>query len=46
MGGSGVGAGFAAALLGLIIVGNGIIYFIVGVIYKVKSLFKQKTYNR
>jgi hypothetical protein len=46
MGGTGEGAGFAVAFLGLVIVGNGIIYLIVGVISRIKSLLKRKTYNQ
>ncbi|AOH57464.1 ABC transporter permease [Peribacillus simplex] len=45
-GGTGEGAGFGAAFIGLIIVANGIIYLIIGIISKVKSLINQKNINQ
>jgi hypothetical protein len=37
MGGDGVGAAFGAAFIGIIIVGNGILYFIIGIILLIKQ---------
>ncbi|MFS0824680.1 ABC transporter permease [Bacillus sp. 1P02SD] len=42
MGGDGVGAAFGAAFIGLIIVGNGILYFIIGIILVIKNFIKQR----
>ncbi|MEC1523909.1 ABC transporter permease [Neobacillus niacini] len=42
MGGDGVGAAFGAAFIGIIIVGNGILYFIIGIITGIKNFIKQR----
>ncbi|MGE6260089.1 ABC transporter permease [Heyndrickxia sporothermodurans] len=41
-GGTGEGAGFAAGFIGLIIIGNGIIYFLIGLFLKISSLTKKR----
>lgn len=46
IGGDGVGAAFGAAFIGLIIVGNGILYFIVGIISVIKNLIKQRHFTQ
>ena len=46
MGGDGVGGAFGAAIIGLVIVGNGLIYFIVGIISKIKSFLSQRNINQ
>lgn len=45
-GGTGEGAGFGAAFIGLIIVANGIIYLIIGIATKIKSFLTQKNVNQ
>lgn len=42
MGGDGVGAAFGAAFIGIVIVGNGILYFIIGIISVIKNFIKQR----
>ncbi|MCL6586805.1 ABC transporter permease [Anoxybacillus sp. J5B_2022] len=45
-GGSADGAQLAAAFIGLVIVGNGIIYLIIGIISKINRFLKQKNINQ
>lgn len=42
MGGTGEGAGFEASFIGLIIVGNGIVYFLIGHVFKISSLTRKR----
>jgi hypothetical protein len=43
MGGTGEGGAFAAAFIGLIIVGNGILYFLIGLILKISNYIKKSS---
>jgi hypothetical protein len=45
MGGDGVGGAFGGAFIGLVIVGNGILYLIIGIILVIKNFFKQRNLN-
>ncbi|MGD6778139.1 ABC transporter permease [Sutcliffiella horikoshii] len=45
MGGSGVGAAFGAAFIGIVIAGNGIVYIIIGIISVIKNFIKQRNLN-
>lgn len=45
MGGDGVGAAFGAAFIGIVIVSNGILYFIIGIIFLIKNFIKQRNLN-
>lgn len=45
MGGDGVGGAFGAAFIGLVIAGNGILYFIIGIILMIKNFFLQRNVN-
>lgn len=45
-GGTGEGAGFGAAFIGLVIVANGIIYLIIGIAAKIKSFLAQRNINQ
>ncbi|MBM7621111.1 hypothetical protein JOC95_002984 [Bacillus tianshenii] len=45
MGGNGVGAAFGAAFIGIVIVSNGILYFIIGIIFVIKNIIKQRNLN-
>ncbi|MGP6149633.1 ABC transporter permease [Priestia flexa] len=42
MGGDGVGAAFGAAFIGIVIVINGILYFIIGIIFVIKDFIRQR----
>ncbi|WP_286166351.1 ABC transporter permease [Peribacillus frigoritolerans] len=46
MGGDGVGAAFGAAFIGIVIVSNGILYFIIGIISVIKNLIRQRNLNQ
>ncbi|MGP4081479.1 hypothetical protein ACTWQL_16355 [Pseudalkalibacillus sp. R45] len=45
-GGYGVGGAFAASFFGLVIAGNGILYFLGGGISEIIRLFKQKSIDQ
>lgn len=45
-GGTGEGAGFGAAFIGLIIVANGIIYLVIGIVSKIKNSLTKKNINQ
>ncbi|NHC42731.1 ABC transporter permease [Bacillus sp. MM2020_1] len=46
MGGDGVGGAFGAAFIGLVIVGNGLLYLIIGIISKIKSILSKRNLNQ
>lgn len=46
MGGDGVGAAFGAAFIGIIIVANGILYFIIGIFLMVKQFIEKRNISR
>ncbi|MCF2647845.1 ABC transporter permease [Niallia sp. Sow4_A1] len=45
-GGTGEGAGFGAAFIGLVIIANGISYLIIGIAAKIKSFLAHKNINQ
>ncbi|ARP44634.1 hypothetical protein GTHT12_03767 (plasmid) [Geobacillus thermodenitrificans] len=45
-GGTAEGAGYAAAFIGLVVVGNGIVYLIIGMISKINHYLKQTKINQ
>ena len=46
MGGDGFGAAYAAAFIGFVIVGNGILYLIIGLVLGIKNFIKRRQVNQ
>ncbi len=46
MGGEGFGAAFSAAYIGFVIVGNGILYLIVGLVKVIRNFIRQRQLNQ
>ncbi|WP_214850244.1 ABC transporter permease [Exiguobacterium sp. s193] len=45
-GGDGFGAAYAAAFIGFVIVGNGILYLIIGLVLGIKNFIKRRQVNQ
>lgn len=46
MGGDGFGAAYSAAFIGFVIIGNGILYLIIGLVLGIKNFIKRRQVNQ